>query len=336
MESPFFEKIFSNPSIDSETRRIAAQLNEKGYAIIDFPDAEFSSVADRIKANLRDGYNWQYWMERGYEVGDGLRIQDAWTFDADVKRIATNEHIIKLLSTLFGRQAWPFQTLNFPVGTQQHMHTDSVHFSSAPERFMCGVWTALEDIGPDAGPLLYYPGSHKWPIFTNEHIGICATDFGQKPNQSVYEPMWRALVDAHGIKPETFHAKKGQALIWLANLLHGGNKQRDKSKTRWSQVTHYYFEDCAYYTPMWSDPFYGTIAFRELPNVMTGEITRNAYLGRQIPIETVGSAHITRSLPADFDPEQYLSANPDVRAAGVDPATHYLSHGWREMRSLRP
>jgi ectoine hydroxylase-related dioxygenase (phytanoyl-CoA dioxygenase family) len=29
---------------------------------------------------------------------------------------------------------------------------------------MCGVWVALEDMSEGAGPLEYYPGSHKWPI----------------------------------------------------------------------------------------------------------------------------------------------------------------------------
>ncbi|HDV6326894.1 phytanoyl-CoA dioxygenase family protein [Burkholderia cenocepacia] len=336
VESPFFTQIFEAEGVDPEIRRIARDLHHNGFAIIDFPDTEFDQLAERIKEDLRDQYKWDYWFDEGYNIGDGLRIQDAWKFNDDVKRIATNSHILHLLKKLFGRHAWPFQTLNFPVGTQQHMHTDAVHFSSAPERFMCGVWTAFEDIGEDAGPLLYYPGSHKWPIFTNEHIGICATHLERKPTQSVYESMWRALVDAHGVKPQTFRAKKGQALIWLANLLHGGTKQLDKTKTRWSQVTHYYFEDCAYYTPMWSDPFYGNIAFRELPNIVTGEITRNAYLGKQIPIERVGSAHVTRGLPADFDAELYFAANPDVRAAGVGAEEHYLAHGWREMRSLRP
>ena len=33
-----------------------------------------------------------------------------------------------------------------------------------------------------------------------------------------------------------------------------------------------------------------------------------------------------------FDAEYYLSHNPDVRNAGIDPAKHYLLHGWRERR----
>ena len=27
---------------------------------------------------------------------------------------------------------------------------------------MCGAWLALEDIQPDSGELVVYPGSHRW------------------------------------------------------------------------------------------------------------------------------------------------------------------------------
>ncbi|CAN7431630.1 phytanoyl-CoA dioxygenase family protein [Paraburkholderia hospita] len=56
---------------------------------------------------------------------------------------------------------------------------------------MCGVWTALEDIDEECGPLIYYPGSHKWPIYTNEHIGVRAEDKAQTGHQ--YGVLWREL-----------------------------------------------------------------------------------------------------------------------------------------------
>lgn len=40
------------------------------------------------------------------------------------------------------------------------------------------------------------------------------------------------------------------------------------------------------------------------------------------------------SPPPGFDGKSYLLANPDVAAAGVDAADHYLRHGWREGRPL--
>ena len=42
------------------------------------------------------------------------------------------------------------------------------------------------------------------------------------------------------------------------------------------------------------------------------------------------------ALPADFDANLYLQANPDVAAAGTDAKLHYLAFGHREGRKLRP
>ncbi|MBD8564051.1 phytanoyl-CoA dioxygenase family protein [Oxalobacteraceae sp. CFBP 8763] len=338
VENPLFARIFDE-SIDPKTRRIAFELATKGYAVLDFPDPDFDSMAESIKQKLHPHYDLKGWRDHGHKAGISLRVQDAWEFDDNVKRIACNEKVLALLSQLYGRQAWPFQTLNFPVGTQQHFHTDSIHFSSSPERFMCGVWVAMEDIDASNGPLMYFSGSHRWPIYTNEHIGKCIAELEGTKSQAIYESMWRDLVEAHDAQPDYFHAKKGQALIWAANLMHGGTKQLDPGRTRWSQVTHYFFDDCAYYTPMMSDPFYGSIAFRTLTNIVTGEPVPNRVAGYAIPesfIEATSPGQTTWHAASAFDPQLYLLANPDVAAAGVDPEQHYLQHGKRERRPLRP
>jgi Macrocin-O-methyltransferase (TylF) len=41
-------------------------------------------------------------------------------------------------------------------------------------------------------------------------------------------------------------------------------------------------------------------------------------------------------LPDDFDKDDYLHINPDVAAAGVDPAMHYMQTGHDEGRSYKP
>jgi len=169
VESPFFDVLSENFAEDAEALRIGRDLHRNGYAIFDFPDPDFAARADAIPRAMDQYYNWVEWCRNG----GGMRVHDAWKFDANAKALAVNARVLELLSRLYGRRAWPFQTLNFPVGTEQHYHSDSVHFSSYPERFMCGVWVALEDVHEDAGPLLYYPGSHKWPVYTNEQLGIC-------------------------------------------------------------------------------------------------------------------------------------------------------------------
>lgn len=279
IESPLFPNLKSAMSLSANEEEIGTHLHEKGYAVFDFPDDHLDARIERIKYNLAPQY--------GIDLNDPLsdktmgecRVQDAWMSNADVRAIATNEQVLGLLSKLWGRRAFPFQTLNFSVGTQQEAHSDSVHFSSLPERFMCGVWLAMEDITPDAGPLFYLPGSHRWPITTNSLIGRRGYGSSLNSAQDPYGNAWRALAEAHGAEAETFIARKGQALIWCANLLHGGSRQTNECRTRWSQVTHYYFDDCVYYTPAFSDEVTGKLQLRNPVSISDGMSRSNTFLG---------------------------------------------------------
>lgn len=282
VESPFFDQMFTAHACDPLTLTVAKAIHQYGFAVIDFPD-DINTLAEKIKTDLSSVFDWD-----AYQRGkvDGLRVQDAWRTNVDVKRIAVNERLLNLLGSLYGRKAIPFQTLNFPVGTQQHFHTDCVHFSSHPERFMCGVWVALEDVDENNGPLEYYPGSHRLPIYTNEHIGRNPPPENVHGNYERYLTLWTELVRSFGLKREEFHPKKGQALIWAANLLHGGAKQVDRKRTRWSQVTHYFFEDCCYYTPLKETPLKHH-ALRDILNIQTGLPVHNVLNGeiiQEVPI----------------------------------------------------
>jgi len=282
VESPFFEDFAPSCGFDAETGRVARELNQNGFAILRFPDEGLKERAARIKQNLAPRFDFEGWRASGWRQNTGLRLQDAWRFDADVRAIAVNARIMQILGDVFGRKPVPFQTLNFPVGTQQHYHSDCVHFSSIPERFMCGVWVALEDVSEDAGPLEYYPGSHKWPIVYNHQIGVRVTRSKSRPSQESYHEVWEALVEKNGVAPVCFLPRQGEALVWAANLLHGGSRQRDPKATRWSQVTHYFFEGCCYFKPMNSDLLIGRLRTRELIDIASGSKVPNVYLGANL------------------------------------------------------
>jgi hypothetical protein len=287
------------------------------------------------------------------EIAAEARIQDAYRTSQTVKDLACDERITKLLTKLYGRQAFAFQTLNFRYGSQQATHSDAMHFHSAPERYMCGVWVALEDVHFDTGPLHYYPGSHKLPTYDCRQLGYAPTD---KIDQTVYEALWEKLTEAHVLEKQTFEAKAGDALIWSANLLHGGERILRAGTSRWSQVTHYFFEGCDYYTPMHSDVFGGEIRLRAPVDIATGlPLERPQVVLKSSPKAkpkpwyeklfgwTSSSKKSkpkkptlpTIPLPLDFDAAAYLHLNKDVAASGMDPITHYTTHGYLEKRPYK-
>lgn len=348
VESPLFAASLAAMGLNEAERDIAVQLNTRGYAVLDFPDPDIDARIERIKASLAPRYAVDVTDPAVLARGGDLRVQDAWMFDDDVRAVAANPALLDLLGKLYGRRAFPFQTLNFPVGTQQAPHADAIHFSSQPERFMCGVWLAMEDITAECGPLVYYPGSHTWPIVSNAMIGRRGWESERRSAQAPFQAAWDATIAASGIAPETFLARKGQALIWAANLLHGGSARTDLTRSRWSQVTHYYFADCAYYTPAFSDEPLGRLDLRTIVNAATGAIEPNRLLGeeiapyRQKPRRGAGLRRLFRRaprrdprVPGDFVPETYLQLNPDVAASGGDAVAHYLTYGIGEGRRYR-
>ncbi|MFZ0408007.1 MAG: phytanoyl-CoA dioxygenase family protein [Cyanobium sp.] len=228
----------------------AAQLSKKGYCIHEIDDAAFLSdcrevIADqqrRLKADLD-----------AWEAGrtGAPRVQDGWREHAAVRSLALQPDVLDLLRHVYGREPYAFQTLNFAVGSEQPYHSDAVHFHSLPRGFMCGVWIPLDDVEPDSGPLIYFPGSHRLDYHSAASLGLSPEQVAAEPHpQRFFEPVWQRDVDLHGLQLEQFLPRRGQVLIWHANLLHGGAPVQNRQARRWSQVVHYYFADCLYTTPL--------------------------------------------------------------------------------------
>ena len=55
------------------------------------------------------------------------------------------------------------------------------------------------------------------------------------------------LIAKKNFEKKIFLAKKGDAFIWHANLVHGGSPVIDASLTRKSMVIHYYAKDVIKY-----------------------------------------------------------------------------------------
>jgi hypothetical protein len=280
LDSCFFDRQLERLDLPVEMKSKIKFYAENGYLIFD-PEIPVDFL-DRVTADVL-----------AYEGPERLasgRILQGWTRSKAIATVATWETVINLLRTVYRREPIPFQTLNFTRGTEQATHSDTVHFQSYPANFMCGVWIALEDVGPNNGPLHYYVGSHKLPLYDLFDVGM-DVDKGDYTNYSVYTDFLHDMLEASGVKREEVRLSKGEALLWAANLMHGGSPIIDRNSTRHSQVTHYYFERCAYYTPMRSRPMMGKVHWRsDLRDIRTGELVQHYYLGQPFDPTKQGSS----------------------------------------------
>lgn len=265
-ESPLFNTLLEEQKLSQEERQLARHFAEEGYVLLNLEQQDIEGLCPVITGDLHNRYE-------GRE-----RVQDAWRFSSAVRSLAIDSQVLRILRLFYQRDPLPFQTLNFHRGTQQATHSDTIHFHSVPHRFMCGVWVALEDIDEENGPLHVYPGSHTLPIWNFHDLGLPAG----AEHYHAYEACIQKHIEALGLQKKLLTTKKGQAVIWAANLLHGGERILDPMRSRHSQVTHYFFADCLYYTPMLSEPYLGKVHLRHITDIRTGLPVKNRYNGKDV------------------------------------------------------
>jgi len=204
---------------------------EDGYVKISLSD--YMPLLDKIIAEV------------GSDAG-----QDKWKIYDSVLRLGCNKYILLILELLYNRTPFPFQTLNFIKGPHFGVHSDEWHFGTMPSGLMCGVWVALEDVTIENGPLYYYRGSHKLPPVGPAEVGLSLSSSDQSWTENVvkYSQYLEKTLPNLELQKDIFLCKKGEAIIWASNLIHGSLKAKENT-TRLSQVTHYFFDGCAYYTP---------------------------------------------------------------------------------------
>lgn len=185
---------------------------------------ELLSFAPEVRAKMKI---WSHW-----------RIHEFFRFSDACNAIHDNTEFIRVASLLFGQPANAEYTINFAYGSRQALHQDSAVFHLFPPHFLAGLWLACEDIKPDSGPLVYYPGSHKekfFPEFDNypqTNLKTC-----DKATSARYQAYLNKL--AENYERKQFLAKKGQVLFWHGMLIHGGDAVETPEQTRNSYVCHY-------------------------------------------------------------------------------------------------
>jgi phytanoyl-CoA hydroxylase len=233
---------------------------EHGYAIL--PGAVAPDVCDRLRADL----------DRAFAEGDErllmtspavdgfhplmagvdserARVVDVYVFYESAREALFSEPIVRFLRAVFDDAPLLFQSLTFERGSQQPVHQDTNFVVTMSPMELAASWIALEDVRAGSGELAYLDGSHRLPeyLYSGRY-----KHWNPKRDGDEQHAEWRELMERNaermGLERKTFLPRKGDVLIWAADLAHGGSPVTDPSLTRKSLVGHY--------CPKRVDPFY--------------------------------------------------------------------------------
>lgn len=225
-------KVFQTLSKEDQTS--LENFENNGYAILRnfFSSEKIEQANKTIEELLAAGkIKFKY----------GRKLMFVYKKSDAIKSMGQDERLIEILSSLINTKAILFQSINFLQGSEQRTHSDSIHMTTFPLGKLIAVWIALEDITEENGPLHYYPGSHKLSYYLNSDYQNEGNNWliGDKSYEA-YEKMIEQKINETNFKKEVFLARKGDILIWHANLFHGGEPHINKAKTRKSMVFHYF------------------------------------------------------------------------------------------------
>ncbi len=169
-----------------------------------------------------------------------VRIADLHSASPTAAALYLHVQIHAWVDLIFGRPGVATQSLHFEYGSQQSLHRDPIHVHTSPPSHLLAAWVALEDIGPDCGPLTYVPGSHRLPYYEFEPSDH-RFDHGRHGPERLQQALAHDLEQGgkKNLKSEPFLCKRGGVLLWHHSLLHGGSTPVDPALTRKSFVIHF-------------------------------------------------------------------------------------------------
>ena len=233
-------------AFDERTGAALEYFIDHGYVI--FPKAVAEEVIDAYLDRFERAWREpppHIWAHSGGEVVPlSMAIYDRVAKVSDLHYYFPRAHemifapaIRDFLAALYERAPVVFQTMTMRKGSEEPLHTDTGPLTLTEPMALAASWIALEDVREGAGALQFVPGSHRVPEVLNNGVSK-----GHDGDMSAYYRVLQETLkhcDAAGLRTEYFMAKKGDVLIWHADLMHGGAPIGDPSLTRKSLVSHY-------------------------------------------------------------------------------------------------
>ncbi|HKB88893.1 MAG TPA: phytanoyl-CoA dioxygenase family protein [Opitutaceae bacterium] len=295
------EKYFSPQKIDSVVATLSKLLGEGSRDV----------VVDNVTTGKRT-----FWAHAADRETGFFKFNDLYLLNDELREIALEPVLSSFMGELLGQPVVLSNSLNCFKSSMQPKHLDSLYMTPASPGALIAMWVALEDVHRDAGPLTYYPHSHKIPLFRFKD----GTHHANATEMTIWNAYIEDEVRSRKLSEHTLIAKKGDVMIWHSDLLHTGGWVKNRILTRKSFACHYFgLSDCK-------------AQKQQIVPLHRGFWMQRLRQPVRVPLEVF-------AIGERFPEKDYLQRYPDVRVAvetGKCPSgwMHYQTQGFDEGRGI--
>lgn len=244
------ERRIKSGAINADMCQALVEFERDGYIVL--PGAASTQQLDRFESAISQAFREGHRDLIAQLHGSGqprrvtrdmdrasTRIVDSFAVMPESLDLLSSPRLIDFLRCVLDDVPMLFQSLSFHVGSQQGLHQDTAYVVVDRPIELVACWIALEDVLPGSGELQYLVGSHRLPDY----------DFGEKKHWdpvadggAKHDAWFRWILsegDQRQLPLRKFMAKRGDILVWHADLAHGGSPITNPELTRKSLVGHY-------------------------------------------------------------------------------------------------
>lgn len=177
----------------------------------------------------------------------GVRA-DAWQYSGYLQALVTARLLLQFGQSMYDAKLRPHRSETFAVSPELPYHAAGMWLASMePQGRSCCIWTALEDMTPDNGPLVLFPGTQAMGLTSMRELGGVGAAF--------LELYYRAVLKCVELRSPTYvYLRRGESCLLHSNLIHGTARRRNPMASLMCHRTWYAVEGAeTYYVPVNSD-----------------------------------------------------------------------------------
>lgn len=170
---------------------------------------------------------------RQYAVHDFHAMSDA------VLAVATHSAHATVVEAVLDAAPILMQSQMFQLGSEKGAHCDFPYCPLVSPLHTVTVWVAGERVSEDAGPLYYYPRSHRLPPYEFSDGNVLWSGGDDLGEIRKYNLALMDMCENAGLERRLFLAPAGSVLIFNSRLVHGALPILNPQATRRSFALHY-------------------------------------------------------------------------------------------------